>query len=101
VATDHNRPSILKSNPCTKSIANGGGVTESGLRYRRIEQYVSPLYIAAIYSGLGDNDQAFLWLEKAYEQRENMVLDKTYQDFSPLRSDPGFADRPRRLGIIP
>jgi hypothetical protein len=64
-------------------------------------RYVSPLYIAAIYAGMGVSDQAFSWLEKASEQHENMALVKTDEDFGGLRSDPRFADRLRRLGVLP
>jgi tetratricopeptide (TPR) repeat protein len=64
-------------------------------------RYVPPLYLATIYTALGDNDLAFSWLEKASEQRVNMALVKTDEDFSKLRSDPKFTDRLRRLGISP
>jgi hypothetical protein len=32
-------------------------------------QYVSPYYIAMVYLGLGKNDMAMNWLEKAYADR--------------------------------
>ncbi len=31
--------------------------------------YISPYNFAIIYTGLGDKDKAFEWLEKGYEQR--------------------------------
>jgi len=33
------------------------------------QQYVSAYYMATIYTALGENDQAFEWLEKACEER--------------------------------
>ena len=33
------------------------------------QQYVPPGIFALIYAGLNDKDKAFMWLEKAYEQR--------------------------------
>ncbi len=40
------------------------------LEPRRENQYVPPIYIALIYVGLGENNLAFEWLEKAFEERD-------------------------------
>jgi Flp pilus assembly protein TadD len=54
--------------------------------------------IALIYVGLGDNDQAMIWLEKAYEARFNpSILLRPAWD--PLRSDPRFKDLRHRIGL--
>jgi TolB-like protein/DNA-binding winged helix-turn-helix (wHTH) protein/Flp pilus assembly protein TadD len=54
--------------------------------------------IALIYVGLGDKDQAMVWLEKAYEERFNpSVLLRPC--FDPLRSDPRFQDLLYRIGL--
>ena len=54
--------------------------------------------IALIYIGLGDNDQAMTWLEKAYGERFNpSVLIRP--SFDPLRSDPRFQELLRRIGL--
>jgi serine/threonine protein kinase/Tfp pilus assembly protein PilF len=54
---------------------------------------------AVIYLGLGEKDQAFVWLEKAYEDRELISLTTLKLDsmWDPLRSDPRFADLLRRI----
>ena len=53
--------------------------------------YISSLRIALIHMGLGQKDQAFKWLEKAYEERDFwMTLIKTAPPFERLRSDPRF-----------
>jgi tetratricopeptide (TPR) repeat protein len=63
-------------------------------------RYVSPFDIATIYAGLGERDQAFAWLERAYEDRSVwMVYLKTLPRFDSLRSDPRFTDLLRRMGI--
>jgi hypothetical protein len=53
-----------------------------------------------IYSGLGEKDAAFEWLQKAYVDR-SMLL--TFINVSPvfdnLRSDPRFADLLQRLNL--
>ena len=62
--------------------------------------YVSPYQVAAIYAGLGDQDQTFAWLQKAYEERSDWLVNLTNdQRFDDLRSDPRFADLVRRVGL--
>jgi len=62
--------------------------------------YVSPYHVAAIYAGLGDKDRTFVWLEKAYEERSDWLVNLTNdQRFDDLRSDPRFADLVRRVGL--
>lgn len=39
------------------------------LRRRSRTAYVAPPIMVRLYASLGDNDRAFAWLEKAYEQR--------------------------------
>src|SRR5438270_5480021 len=65
-------------------------------------RYVSSFEIAAIYVGLDEKDQAFAWLEKAYEEHAvGLVNLKVEQKFDGLRSDPRFTDLARRIGLIP
>ena len=60
----------------------------------------NPVGRAQAYARLGDNENAFLWLNKAYEAREiqlmNLKVDPTY---AALRSDPRFADLVKRIGF--
>ena len=64
------------------------------------ERYVSAYHIALIHAGLGDLEQAFDWLEKAYEERnEPMVWMGLDPKLDGLRSDPRFADIMRRMGL--
>jgi serine/threonine protein kinase/Tfp pilus assembly protein PilF len=65
-----------------------------------VRQYVPPDRIALIYAGLGDKDQAFAWLEKAYDEHSfNMAWLRVEPRWDSLRSDPRFADLVRRLGL--
>jgi len=65
-------------------------------------RYVSPWLIALIYTGLGNKDQAFIWLEKAYEDRSvNLMYLKVEPILDPLRSDPRYADLMRRMNLTP
>jgi eukaryotic-like serine/threonine-protein kinase len=64
-------------------------------------RYVSAYDMAVIYSGLGERDQAFAWLEKAYQERAgSLVYLKVEPVFDPIRSDRRFADLLRRVGIL-
>jgi len=66
------------------------------------QKYVSAYDIAAIYTGLGEKEQAFAWLEMAYEERSHLLTYlKVEPTLDPLRSDPHFADLLRRVGIPP
>jgi hypothetical protein len=53
--------------------------------------YVSPYYIGIAYLGLGKNDLAMDWLEKAFADRSNgLVFLKVEPELDPLRTDPRF-----------
>jgi TolB-like protein/DNA-binding winged helix-turn-helix (wHTH) protein/Flp pilus assembly protein TadD len=54
--------------------------------------------IAMIYEGLGDQDQAMNWLNKAYDSRFNPSI-LLRPAFDPLRSDARFSDLLHRLRI--
>ena len=63
-------------------------------------RYVTPAALVNVYIGLGDKEQAFVWLEKAYQERSNYVAYlKVFPILDPLRSDPRFADLVRRVGL--
>ena len=50
----------------------------------------------------GERDAAFLWLDKAYEARSDMLVWLgSSPSFDDLRTDPRFADLVRRLGLPP
>lgn len=60
--------------------------------------YVSPADVAAIYTGLGDRNQAFNWLEKAYQERTpNLLFLNMEPKFDSLRKDSRFDDLVRRI----
>jgi tetratricopeptide (TPR) repeat protein len=63
--------------------------------------YVSPYIIATIYAGLGEKDQAFEFLEKAYQERSLDLASHLKADlrFDTLRSDPRFQALVRRVGF--
>ena len=74
-------------------------VNELEDRYARREFRAE--WIAYVYAGLGDKDQAFIWLERAFQERSG-TLQQALQIFSwldKLRDDPRYADLLRRMGL--
>ena len=63
-------------------------------------KYVSPYAIARVYSGLGEKERVFRWLEKAYAGGDDGLTKlKTDPIFDSLHSDPRFTDLARRIGL--
>jgi hypothetical protein len=68
------------------------------LESRQSQDSSTDASIALIHVGLGDNDQAMVWLNKAYRARFNpSILMRPV--FDPLRSDARFQDLLHRIGI--
>jgi DNA-binding winged helix-turn-helix (wHTH) protein/TolB-like protein/Tfp pilus assembly protein PilF len=66
------------------------------------QRYVSSYTVGAIYAGLGDRDQAFKWLEKAYDERDVWLMNlKVDPVFARIRSDKRFQDLLTRSGLRP
>jgi tetratricopeptide (TPR) repeat protein len=62
--------------------------------------YVSAFDMATVFAGIGDQDGAFRWLDKAYSERESqMAFLKVTRRLDPLRSDPRFAELLQRMGL--
>jgi TolB-like protein/DNA-binding winged helix-turn-helix (wHTH) protein/tetratricopeptide (TPR) repeat protein len=70
------------------------------LRRRRQTEYVPAAAFVFAYLGLGNYDQAFVWLEQAYkEQSYALQTLKVLPLFDPIRSDPRFIDLLHRVGL--
>ncbi len=66
------------------------------------QRYVSPYYVAMIYAALGEKEQAFAFLARAYAERSRrLVFLKVNPVWDSLRSDPRFVDLVRRVGLAP
>ncbi|OLD77170.1 MAG: hypothetical protein AUI33_04365 [Ignavibacteria bacterium 13_1_40CM_2_61_4] len=66
------------------------------------QRYVPSGAFAQIYVGLNEKEQAFAWLEKAYQQKgPGMTNLKVEPRSDNLRSDPRFADLVKRVGFPP
>jgi TolB-like protein/tetratricopeptide (TPR) repeat protein len=70
------------------------------LKRRQQKGYVPTAAFVNAYLGLGDNEQAFAWLERAYKEHSTILMYiKVHPFFDPLRGDPRLADLVRRVGL--
>ena len=73
-------------------------IEEMKRRAQRV--YVDPFAVAIVYAGLNEKDEAFMWLERAYDAHsESLLLYKDAPLLDGLRSDPRFTNLFRRMGL--
>jgi len=92
--------------PLRRAYQNQGS---KGYWRTNLEQYRSewkrrpaePYHLAALYASTGDRQNAFVWLEKAYQARSQELTYwlRTDPAFDSIRSDPKYADLVRRIGF--
>ena len=71
------------------------------LETRAQEAMFNPLEAAIMCALLGNRDEAFKWLEKAYDcHAQELIYLKVTPEFDNLRSDPRFSDLTRRIGLM-
>jgi tetratricopeptide (TPR) repeat protein len=79
------------------------GVARSMLRdllARAEHEAVPPRCFVYVYAELGERDQAFRWMEKAYQARDSgLFFLRVMPHYDPLRCDPRFDAMLRRIGI--
>ncbi len=78
-------------------LAAAGRHDEARVLLQEIEDraragYVSPMPFAAIFTALGETDQAFAQLEKAYAERTPMLHSVRFPSHDSLRADPRWSD---------
>ncbi len=79
--------------------AEGRAILKQFLEFSK-RKYVSPDKIALIYASLGEKDEAFAWLDRAFENRSGFLAAfLVTPDYDPLRSDPRFAVLMRKMGL--
>jgi TolB-like protein/tetratricopeptide (TPR) repeat protein len=64
------------------------------------DRYVSPYYMAAVYAGMGEPDQGLTWLERAYEDRSDLLVYLGIEPmFESLHSHPRFVKLLKQIGL--
>ncbi|HYN14885.1 MAG TPA: hypothetical protein VES66_03740, partial [Terriglobales bacterium] len=83
--------------------AGWNGALSKAIEVRKAQReagYSSAYDIATLYADQGDRDQAFKWLNTAYQERDAGLLGlKTDFLLDPLRSDPRFVELVRKVGL--
>ena len=70
------------------------------LKRRQQAGYVPTAAFVNAYLGLGDDAQAFTWLERAYQEQSDILQHlKVLPFFDPVRNDPRFIDLVHRVGL--
>ena len=71
----------------------------SNLKELSHHRYVDPVAFITIYTGLGDKDRAFQWIDKAYLERDYFLTTLKSPNWDPLRSDPRFKVIYKKVGL--
>jgi len=72
-------------------------------RFRELgeQRYATSYGVALVYAGLGENEEAFHWLDKAYDERSHWLVWLSLDPrWNGLRPDPRFDPLRRRVGLI-
>jgi eukaryotic-like serine/threonine-protein kinase len=84
-------------------LAGWKGALTKGIEIRQAQRksgYSSAYKIAQLHADLGNKDQAFKWLDTAYQERDfNLIGLNTDFLLDPIRSDPRFAELMRKVGL--
>ncbi|MBI1748881.1 MAG: tetratricopeptide repeat protein [Acidobacteria bacterium] len=89
----------------TYAVSGQRGKAERRLRElleRSKHRYVAPYHIGEVHAGLGEKDQAFQWLNKAFEEHsDELRFLNANPRLTSLHPDPRFAVLLRRVGLPP
>ena len=67
---------------------------------RSEQQYLPPTSIAALYFILGENDEGFIWLDKAYEARDYwLAFLKIEPNLNRPSDDPRYQEMLKKIGL--
>jgi len=89
------------------AYARAGWVSEAQKLLEELQRlaqkaYVQPIAFSTIYSGLGEIDKVFDWIEKALDARDSMVLAVCVEPlYDPLRSHPRYHALLRKMNLEP
>ena len=84
-------------------LVQAGNEAEARNLLREIDEQqrdeIAPMTPALVHVGLGEYDEAFEWLERAYDARATLLPSVlTDPRYAQVRADPRFADLLRRMG---
>jgi serine/threonine-protein kinase len=91
--------------PLGYALAQNGQLTEAQKILEEVSEMqkknlVPPIEMAVIYLGMGNTEEVFYWLEKAYSDRSALMIYLTAEPaFDSIRSDPRFINLAARLKL--
>jgi DNA-binding winged helix-turn-helix (wHTH) protein/TolB-like protein/Flp pilus assembly protein TadD len=100
------QPSPRMTASLTRIYATTGRRAEARRMLKELIAYadsrrLAPYYIAQIYARLDEKDQAFAWLVRACEERDEQIVTlKVDPKLDGLRSDPRFSELLRSIGLL-
>ncbi len=70
------------------------------LEQRYDDRQADAVDVAAVYAGIGDRDQVFVWLNKAFADHSSLLVDlRAEYPFAGLLDDPRFKDLRKRMNL--
>ena len=69
---------------------------------RSESEYIPPSWLARLYFALGEKEEGFKWLEKAYEKKDTWLRYLRvyrFENFSSVSSDPRFIALMKKMGL--
>ena len=85
-----------------QAVAGDKAAAETTLNDLLARDHVSSYDVALVYAGMGVVDEAFDWLERAYDERSGwLVFLQVEPRFDALRSDERFSALAKRVGLSP
>ena len=83
-------------------FAMGRTIASNALFAEFLEKYgpTDPANVADLYAFRGDYEQSFLWLDKAFDARDPVLIEAlTYPSFKPMYSDPRWGTFIKKIGL--
>jgi tetratricopeptide (TPR) repeat protein len=103
VSSDQNESDFASAIEEGFRSAGWKGALTKGIKIRQAQRktgYSSAYELATLNADLGDKDQAFRWLNTAYQEHDWLLVGlKTDFLLDPLRSDARFAELVRKVGL--
>jgi TolB-like protein/Tfp pilus assembly protein PilF len=78
-----------------------GAMRQAAARFEDLRKngYASPFKIAQFYASIGDDAQAFHWLDIADREHDRLLLAMGAPQFDGMRADPRFAQLAHKVGL--
>jgi TolB-like protein/tetratricopeptide (TPR) repeat protein len=101
--SSHDLPFLVMAYGHAQALAGNAAEAQSAiqaLKQAQHSRYVPDLYVAAVYVGLGNTNEAFRSLNTAYDQKVDRLVYLNVEPLAdPIRNDPRFAKLVAKIGL--